>query len=79
MISHFKDRFRSFVWYLIVSFTIRSVPHFELVPLELAGFLIGEAHAAQMMVVSSFPKNLAQLSFETSYTYDYSGKVVELT
>ena len=39
MITHFKVRCRSFVWYLIVAFTICSIPHFELLPVELAGLL----------------------------------------
>jgi hypothetical protein len=48
MITHFKVCCCSFVWYLIVAFTICSIPNFE-----LAGLLSGEAYAAQAPVVSS--------------------------
>jgi hypothetical protein len=53
MITRFKVRCRSFVWYLVVAFTICSIPHFELLPAELAGMLGREAYAAPAPAVSS--------------------------
>ena len=55
MISRFKVYCHSFVWYLIVAFTICSIPHFELVPLALSSLLGSEAYAAQASDVSSSP------------------------
>ena len=67
MITHFKIRCRSFVWYVVVAFTICSIPHFELLPAEFAGMLGREAYAAQTPS-SSCPVH--------EYVYDARGRVV---
>ena len=67
MITHFKVHCRSFVWYLVAAFTICSIPHFEMLPAELAGMLGREAHAAQTPS-SSCPVH--------EYVYDARGRVV---
>lgn len=61
MMTRFSNRCRSFVWHLIAVFTICSIPHFGLLPTELAGMTGREAHAAQAPAVS--------LSDETAYQY----------
>ena len=68
MITRFTIRCRSFVWYLIVAFTICSIPHFELLPVELAGLLSSEAYAAQTSSAGSCPVH--------EYVYDARGRVV---
>lgn len=60
-------RCRSFVWYLIIAFTICSIPHFELAPAELAGFLSSEAYAAQTDYASSCPAR--------EYVHDALGRI----
>ena len=68
MITCFKVRCRSFVWYVTIAFTICSIPHFELVPMELAGLLSSEAYAAQTDSAGSHPV--------CEYIYDARGRVV---
>jgi YD repeat-containing protein len=68
MITRFTVHCRSFVWYLIIAFTICSIPHFELVPAELAGLLSDEAYAAQACSTASCPTR--------EYVYDAQGRMV---
>ncbi|MGD0276817.1 MAG: hypothetical protein ABSB79_12345 [Syntrophales bacterium] len=53
MITRFAVRCRSLIWFLMVAFTICSIPHFNLVQAELAGLLGSEGYAAQVSDVSS--------------------------
>lgn len=67
MITRFTLRCRSFAWYLIIAFTICSIPHFDLIPAELSGMLEREAYAAQT------PSGSCPVR---EYIYDAQGRVV---
>ncbi len=62
MLSTFTTRFRSFIWFLIFSFTLYSMPHLELLfPYKIYLFH-SEAGASEAQVVEpqgSLPQELA--------------------
>ena len=76
MLSSFTTRFRNFIWFLIFTFTLYSMPHFELLFPYKIHLFFPEAQAVETETTESqTPKaTLEETTSKTSETQEPSSK-----